>query len=141
MKKLLLLLLLPFINNAQVVTISGFGTSETHGPGTSFGSMSELLNDTYRIPSEMSIPVSYTYIVDFSTNLCLLKNDIGEIVYESNFIVKSKIDDSNFLIEFTDPNNELENLFGIVVCNNKAAHYESNKLSVALTVFEAVFIR
>jgi hypothetical protein len=129
-----------FVSNAQVVTITGFGTSETYGPGTSFDTITKLLNQPYAIPSDNAIPFKYEYVIDFSSNTCLLKNDIGEVVDRLKFIVISKYSKQEFQIEFTDLKNIYENNFGIVVSNNKAARYESNNFSVALTVFDSVFI-
>ena len=54
--------------------------------------------------------------------------------------VKNKKSDKDFEIEFTDPNNEFDFIYGIVVCNSNAAYFENNGSITELLVFKAFTI-
>jgi hypothetical protein len=135
---LLLLLLLPFIGNTQVVTISGFGTKEKFGPVDSRTDFDKILFDKYdALPSE-DLPVSYKYVVNFATKQCTLYDGNGEFVVTVIFKVIDKKSDQDFQIEFTD--NDLEDDYGIIVKDTVAAHTQYNGKAVFLTIFDAAFI-
>jgi hypothetical protein len=55
-------------------------------------------------------------------------------------LLKNKKSDKDFEIEFTDPNNEFEFIYGIVVCNSNAAYFENNGSITELLVFKAFTI-
>ena len=64
----------------------------------------------------------------------------GDGIIRANFIVKKKKSDEDFEIEFTDPNDEFDSIYGIVVCNSNAAYFENNGSITELLVFKAFTI-
>ena len=56
------------------------------------------------------------------------------------FIIKYFKSKDNFNIEVTDPNNEFDNTYGIVVLNKAAALYENNDRIIQLLVFKSFVI-
>ena len=139
MKKLFLsaiFAVVAFSNNAQVVTITVFQTSDA--VGSNDRSLYEILNhpDMERL---VDLPLTFSYKLDFTYNVCIFKSDGGELI-RANFIVKNKKSDKDFEIEFTDPNNEFEFIYGIVVCNSNAAYFENNGSITELLVFKAFTI-
>lgn len=136
MKKLVLstiFALVAFSNNAQVVTITVFQTSDA--VGSNDRSLSEILNHP-DLELPIDLPRTFSYKLDFTSNVCIFKSDGGELI-RSNFIVKNKKSDKDFEIEFTDPNNEFDFIYGIVVCNSNAAYFENNGRITELLVFKA----
>ena len=139
MKKLFLsaiFAVVAFSNNAQVVTITVFQTSDA--VGSNDRSLYEILNHPdMELP--VDLPLTFSYKLDFRHNVCIFKSDGGELI-RANFIVKNKKSDKDFEIEFTDPNNEIEFIYGIVVCNSNAAYFENNGSITELLVFKAFTI-
>ena len=80
-------------------------------------------------------------IFNSSTDLwvCIFKYGGGGLT-QINFIVKNKKSNRDFEIEFTDPNNEFDFIYGIVVCNSNAAYFENNGSITELIVFKAFTI-
>lgn len=87
----------------------------------------------------VDLPYTFLYKLDFTSNVCILKTAGGELI-RANFIVKNKKSDKDFEIEFTDPNNEFDFIYGIVVCNSNAAYFENNGSITELLVFKAFTI-
>jgi hypothetical protein len=128
-----------FTSIAQVVTITGFGTTTKFGPISSTTTITDVLFDTYEIESE-DIPTSYKYIIDFSTKRCTLYDALDQEVTTIGFKIVTKKSNLDFQIEFLDPNNEFEDIFGIIAKDTIAAYTQSNGKSVNLTVFNALYI-
>ena len=128
--------LVAFSNNAQVVTITVFQTSDA--VGSNDRSLSEILNHP-DIELPIDLPLTFSYKLDFTHNVCIFKTAAGELI-RANFIVKNKKSDKDFEIEFTDPNNEFDFIYGIVVCNSNAAYFENNGSITELLVFKAFTI-
>ena len=125
-----------FSNNAQVVTITVFQTSDA--VGSNERSLFEILNHPdMELP--VDLPYTFLYEIDFTSNVCIFKSDGGGII-RANFLVKNKKSDKDFEIEFTDPNNEFDFIYGIVVCNSNAAYFENNGSITELIVFKAFTI-
>jgi hypothetical protein len=144
MKRLLfyvILALVSFTSNAQVVTIDGFGTSTTFGPVMPTNTITDILLDkSAYMPSE-DLPIGYKYIIDFDNSECKFYDGNGELVVVGPFKVINKQSDRDFQIQFTDPTlDSLENTYGIIVKDSVAAHTEFNGLAVFLTIFEALYI-
>lgn len=125
-----------FSNNAQVVTITVFQTSDA--VGSNERSLFEILNHP-DMEQPVDLPYTFLYEIDFTSNVCIFKSDGGGII-RANFIVKKKKSDEDFEIEFTDPNNEFDFIYGIVVCNSNAAYFENNGSITELIVFKAFTI-
>ena len=125
-----------FSNNAQVVTITVFQTSDA--VGSNDRSLFEILNHP-DMEQPVDLPYTFLYEIDFTSNVCIFKSDGGGII-RANFIVKKKKSDEDFEIEFTDPNNEFDFIYGIVVCNSNAAYFENNGSITELLVFKAFTI-
>ena len=125
-----------FSNNAQVVTITVFQTSDA--VGSNDRSLFEILNHP-DMEQPVDLPYTFLYEIDFTSNVCIFKSDGGGII-RANFIVKKKKSDEDFEIEFTDPNNEFDFIYGIVVCNSNAAYFENNGSITELIVFKAFTI-
>lgn len=128
-----------FTFNAQIVTISGFGTTTKFGPISSDNTITDILLDSYEIESE-DIPVGYKYVVNFSAKSCTLFDGNGELVVTVDFKIISKTSNRDFQIEFLDPNNEFDDTFGIIVKDSLAAYIQSNGQAVNLSVFSALYI-
>lgn len=125
-----------FSNNAQVVTITVFQTASAYG--LTDRSLSEILNHPdQELP--INLPYTVSYKLDFTHNVCIFKSDGGELI-QINFIVKNKKSNRDFEIEFTDPNDEFDFIYGIVVCNSNAAYFENNGSLIELLVFKAFTI-
>ena len=128
--------LLAFANNAQVVTITVFQTADA--VGSNDRSLSEILNHPdMELP--VNLPYTVSYEIDFTSNVCIFKYGGGGLT-QINFIVKNKKSNRDFEIEFTDPNNEFDFIYGIVVCNSNAAYFENNGSITELIVFKAFTI-
>ena len=125
-----------FSNNAQVVTITVFQTSDA--VGSNERSLFEILNHP-DMEQPVDLPYTFLYEIDFTSNVCIFKSDGGGII-RANFLVKNKKSDKDFEIEFTDPNNEFDFIYGIVVCNSNAAYFENNGSITELLVFKAFTI-
>ena len=125
-----------FSNNAQVVTITVFQTSDA--VGSNDRSLFEILNHP-DMELQVDLPYTFLYEIDFTSNVCIFKSDGGGII-RANFLVKNKKSDKDFEIEFTDPNNEFDFIYGIVVCNSNAAYFENNGSITELLVFKAFTI-
>lgn len=125
-----------FSNNAQVFTITVFQTADA--VGLNDRPLSEILNQPdMELP--INLPLSMSYELDFTSNVCIFKCDGGGLT-QINFIVKNKKSNRDFEIEFTDPNNEFDFIYGIVVCNSNAAYFENNGNITELLVFKAFTI-
>jgi hypothetical protein len=126
-----------FSNNAQVVTITVFQTADA--VGSNDRSLSEILNHPdQELP--INLPNTFLYEIDFTRNVCILKNDENSEVARVGFVVKNKKSNRDFEIEFTDPNDEFDNTYGIVVSNNLAAYFENNGSITELILFKAFII-
>ena len=125
-----------FSNNAQVVTITVFQTSDA--VGSNERSLFEILNHP-DMEQPVDLPYTFLYEIDFTSNVCIFKSDGGGII-RANFLVNNKKSDEDFEIEFTDPNNEFDFIYGIVVCNSNAAYFENNGSITELLVFKAFTI-
>lgn len=140
MKKLVLsaiFALVAFSNNAQVVTITVFQTADA--VGSNERSLSEILyHPDIELP--IDLPFTFSYEIDFTRKICILKNDGNSEVTRVEFVIKNKKSNRDFEIEFTDPNDEFDNTFGIVVSNNLAAYFENNGRETELIVFKAFTI-
>jgi hypothetical protein len=71
----------------------------------------------------------------------ILKNDENSEVARIGFVVKNKKSNRDFEIEFTDPNDEFDNTYGIVVSNNLAAYFENNGSITELILFKAFIFK
>ena len=140
MKKLFLsaiFALVAFSNNAQVVTITVFQTSDA--VGLNDRSLFEILNHPdMELP--VDLPYTFLYEIDFTSKICILKNDGNSELARVGFVVKNKKSNRDFEIEFTDPNDEFDFIYGIVVCNSNAAYFENNGSITELLVFKAFTI-
>ena len=140
MKKLFLsaiFALVAFSNNAQVVTITVFQTSDA--VGSNERSLFEILNHP-DMEQPVDLPYTFLYEIDFTLNVCILKNDGNSELARVGFVVKNKKSNRDFEIEFTDPNDEFDSIYGIVVCNSNAAYFENNGSITELLVFKAFTI-
>ena len=125
-------------SNAQIITISGFGTKEKFGSVNSKIEFSKILFDDYEaFPSE-GLPIGYRYVINFDTKQCTLFDGNDELVVVVSFKVITKKTDRDFQIEFID--NDLEDVYGIIVKDTIAAHTQFNGKSVFLTIFDAMYI-
>lgn len=86
------------------------------------------------------MPNTFLYEIDFTRNVCILKNDENSEVARVGFVVKNNKSNRDFEIEFTDPNDEFDFIYGIVVCNSNAAYFENNGSITELIVFKAFTI-
>ena len=126
-----------FSNNAQVVTITVFQTSDA--VGLNDRSLFEILkHPDMELP--VNLPSTVSYEIDFTRKICSVNAEINGGIIQINFIIKNKISDKDFEIEFTDPNNEFDFIYGIVVCNSNAAYFENNGSITELLVFKAFTI-
>ena len=126
-----------FSNNAQVVTITVFQTSDA--VGLNDRSLFEILNHPdMELP--VDLPYTFLYEIDFTRKICILKNDGNSELAQVGFVVKNKKSNRDFEIEFTDPNDEFDFIYGIVVCNSNAAYFENNGSITELIVFKAFTI-
>lgn len=129
---------LAFSSNAQTVTISGFGTKEKFGPVTSKTDFDKILLDDYEPFASEGLPTGYKYVINFNTKQCTLFDGNGEQVVVVSFKVIDKKSDRDFQIEFTD--NDLDDVYGIIVKDTIAAHTQYNGKAVSLTIFDALYI-
>ena len=129
--------LVAFSNNAQVVTITVFQTSDA--VGLNDRSLFEILNHT-DMEQTVDLPYTFLYEIDFTRKICILKNDGNSELARVGFVVKNKKSNRDFEIEFTDPNDEFDFIYGIVVCNSNAAYFENNGSITELIVFKAFTI-
>jgi len=126
-----------FSNNAQVVTITVFQTSDA--VGSIDRSLYEILNHP-DMELTVDLPNRFLYEIDFTSKICILKNDGNSELARVGFVVKNKKSNRDFEIEFTDPNDEFDFIYGIVVCNSNAAYFENNGRITELVVFKAFTI-
>jgi len=139
MKKLFLSAIIfatSFFGNAQVVTINIFQTSKLNGYSAD-QLVAELIQDT-EFENIDTIPYTFTYEINFNTKKCILKNDVGEFIGDSDFIIKYKNSDRNFQIEFVIQMPGAAS--GIVVADNAAAYYIDDTLLLYCTVFKTFYI-
>ena len=129
--------LVAFSNNAQVVTITVFQTSDA--VGLNDRSLFEILNHP-DMEQTVDLPYTFLYEIDFTRKICILKNDGNSELARVGFVVKNKKSNRDFEIEFTDPNDEFDFIYGIVVCNSNAAYFENNGSITELLVFKAFTI-
>jgi len=129
--------LVAFSNNAQVVTITVFQTADA--VGSNDRSLYEILNHP-DMERPVDLPNRFLYKIDFTSKICILKNDENSEVARIGFVVKNKKSNRDFEIEFTDPNDEFDNTYGIVVSNNLAAYFENNGSITELILFKAFII-
>jgi hypothetical protein len=124
---------------SQVVTIRV--TQLADNVGYSELSPAQILLDT-------SLEISYaddaydafSYEIDFTNKVLILKNKLNTETARSGFIIKYFKSKDNFDIEFADPNNEFDNTYGLVVLNKAGAVYENNDRIIQLLVFKSVVI-
>jgi len=129
--------LVAFSNNAQVVTITVFQTADA--VGSNDRSLFEILkHPDMELP--VDLPNRFLYEINFTSKICILKNDGNSEVARVGFVVKNKKSNRDFEIEFTDPNDEFDNTYGIVVSNNLAAYFENNGSITELILFKAFII-
>ena len=126
-----------FSNNAQVVTITVFQTSDA--VGSNDRSLFEILKHP-DIELPVNLPSTVSYEIDFTRKICSVKNDGNSELARVGFVVKNKKSNRDFEIEFTDPNDEFDSIYGIVVCNSNAAYFENNGSITELLVFKAFTI-
>ena len=126
------------VASSQVVTIKvtqladNFGSSEL--------SPAQILLDTsLEIPYEEAYE-SFSYEIDFTNKVLILKNELNTETARSGFITKYFKSKDNFDIEFADPNNEFDNTYGIVVLNKVGAVYDNNNSIIHLIVFKSFVI-
>jgi len=127
-----------FTNNAQVVTITAFQTTNNFGFAPS--TPAQILQDNTYETASTEYPNTFSYEIDFTRKICILKNDGNSEITRVGIIVKNKKSNSDFEIEFTDPNDEFDNTYGIVVSNNSAAYFENNGRLIELIVFKSFII-
>jgi hypothetical protein len=127
-----------FLSNAQIVTITAFQTTNNFGfpPSTP----AQILQDNTYETASTEYPNTFSYEIDFTRKICILKNDGNSEVTRVGFVVKNKKSNRDFEIEFTDPNDEFDNTYGIVVSNNTAAYFENNGRLIELIVFKSFTI-
>ncbi len=127
-----------FTNNAQVVNITAFQTTNNFGfpPSTP----AQILQDNTYETASTEYPNTFSYEIDFTRKICILKNDGNSEVTRVGFVVKNKKSNRDFEIEFTDPNDEFDNTYGIVVSNNSAAYFENTGRLIELIVFKSFTI-
>ena len=136
-----LLTVVTFTSNSQIVTVSGFGTSNRFGPVSDTFTITDLLFETGWDKTTEELPYGYKYVIDFNRETCTLFNGDGEEVVEVSFIVVNKNSDRDFQIEFTDPTlDDPEDTYGIIVKDTVAAHTQCNGYSVYLTMIESLYI-
>lgn len=127
-----------FTSNAQIINVTGFGTSTTFGPITATNTITDILLDKTSYIAAEDLPVSYKYLINFTSSECELYDNNNELVVVVKFKIINKKSDRDFQIEFTD--NDFEDDYGIIVKDTDAAHIQSNGKSVYLTVFNALYI-
>ena len=141
MKKLAFVLAASFIASgasSQVVTIKV--TQLADNVGSSESSPAQILLDTsLEIPSADAYE-AFSYEIDFTNKVLILKNELNIETARFGFIIKYFNSKDNFDIELTDPNNEFDNTFGIVVLNKSGAVYENNDRIIQLLVFKSFVI-
>ena len=141
MKKLALLFVssvIASVASSQVVTIKVTQLADNFGSSES--SPAQILLDT-----SLEIPLAdayeaFSYEIDFTNKVLILKNELNIETARSGFIIKYFNSKDNFDIELTDPNNEFDNTFGIVVLNKSGAVYENNDRIIQLLVFKSFVI-
>ena len=142
MKKLAFVLAASFIANvatSQVVTIKV--TQLADNVGLSESSPAQILLDTsLEIPYADDAYDAFSYEIDFTNKVLILKNELNTETARFGFIIKYFKSKDNFNIEVTDPNNEFDNTYGIVVLNKAAALYENNDRIIQLLVFKSFVI-
>ena len=123
------------ISNAQQITINVFQTSKLNGYADE--SVAQLIQNT---ESEIidTIPYTFTYEVNFNTKKCVLKDENGFMIGESDFIIKSKKSDRNFQIEFVADGPGAAS--GIVVTETASAYYIDDTMLFYCTIFKTSFI-
>lgn len=124
-----------FTGNAQQVTINVFQTSKLNGYADE--SVAQLIQNT-EFEVIDTIPYTFTYEVNFNTKKCVLKDENGFIIGESDFIIKSKKSDRNFQIEFVADG--LGAASGIVVTETASAYYIDDTMLFYCTIFKTSFI-
>ena len=141
MKKLAFVLAASFIANvatSQVVTIKVTKLADNFGSSESSPAMI-LLDKSLEMPYTEAYE-AFSYEIDFTNKVLILKNELNTETARSGFITKYFKSKDNFDIELTDPNNEFDNTFGIVVLNKAAALYENNDRIIQLLVFKTFVI-
>jgi hypothetical protein len=144
MKKLILSTLLSvvtFTSNSQIVTVSGFGTSNRFGPVSDTFTITDLLFENGWDKTIEELPYGYKYVIDFNQQVCTLFNGEGEEIVAVMFYVIDKSSDRDFQIQFTDATlDDSEYVYGIIVKDTVAAHTQFNGYSVYLTMIESLYI-
>ena len=130
-----------FTINAQIVTVSGFGTSDRFGPVNDTFTIKDLLFEKGWDKTIEELPYAYKYVIDFNQQVCTLYNGDGEEVVAVMFYVIDKTSDRDFQIQFADATlDDSEDVYGIIVKDTVAAHTQFNGYSVFLTMIESVYI-
>ena len=125
-------------SNAQVVTISGFGTKEKFGPVASKTEFVDILFDDFEASPSEEVPTSFKYVIDFNSKQCTLFDATNQKVESVSFVIIYKKSDRDFQIEFTTSDND--DSYGIIVKGNTAAYTQFNGQAVALYIFDASYI-
>jgi hypothetical protein len=141
MKKLALLFVATVIVTvaySQVVTIKV--TQLADNLGSSELSPAQILLDTSLEIAYEEAYESFSYEIDFTNKVLILKNELNIETARSRFITKYFKSKDNFDIEFADPSNEFDNTYGIVVLNKAGAVYDNNDRIIHLIVFKSFVI-
>jgi len=141
MKKLAFVLAASFIASvvsSQVITIKVTQLADNVGSSELSPAMI-LLDKSLEMPYTEAYE-AFSYEIDFTNKVLILKNELNTETARSGFITKYFKSKDNFDIELTDPNNEFDNTFGIVVSECAGAVYENNDRIIQLLVFKSFVI-
>jgi hypothetical protein len=141
MKKLALLFVATVIVTvaySQVVTIKVTKLADNFGSSES--SPAQILLDKSLEMPYTDAYEAFSYEIDFTNKVLILKNELNTETARSGFIIKYFNSKDNFDIEVADPNNEFDNTYGIVVLKKAAAVYENNNRIIQLLVFKSFVI-
>jgi hypothetical protein len=123
---------------SQVVTIKVTKLADNFG-SSELSPAQILLDKSLEMPYTDAYE-AFSYEIDFTNKVLILKNELNTETARSGFITKYFKSKDNFDIELTDPNNEFDNTYGIVVLKKAAAVYENNNRIIQLLVFKSFVI-
>jgi len=123
---------------SQVVTIKVTKLADNFG-SSELSPAQILLDKSLEMPYTDAYE-AFSYEIDFTNKVLILKNELNTETARSGFIIKYFNSKDNFDIELTDPNNEFDNTYGIVVLKKAAAVYENNDRIIQLLVFKSFVI-
>ena len=141
MKKLAFVLaasVMATVATSQVVTIKVTQLADNFG-SSELSPAQILLDKSLEMPYTEAYE-SFSYEIDFTNKVLILKNELNTETARSVFIIKYFNSKDNFDIEFADPNNEFDNTYGIVVLNKTGAVYNNNDRIIQLLVFKSFVI-